>query len=459
MKRAASNTLASINIFADNDMIMKPNQCKRRDKKIAASLLLFAGLLAGRLLAGPVVMQTPPPAPVQPQEQVEDATNNDMAVFIPNANNHNGSLPEPFKFEGMVFRPHGDYQFLYVNGMLASPSNIHNTFINTVTPGITVDLGRHWTLDYSPTLVFYSDSAFHNAVNQSVSLNGHTRYEDWVLNFSQTYTHSDATLSETATQTKDDNFTTAIDVSHQLNDKFSTDINLSQNLNFVQGLQDARTWSTLDWLNYQVAKRLFIGVGAGVDYTTITGSGADSVDEQLQGRIQWRATDKLSFTANAGLDYMQILAAGEKNPLNPIYGVGVQYMPFKQTQISLNASRNVSSSDYYILAQNTESTTVSLNISQRLFEKFYLSGGFNYSHTDYTVTEPVVEITPGGILKAAALSNIRTDDEYSVNLRLSHVFLKRGNVALTYQYSDYISTAGGYTYNSNQVGVEVSFAY
>jgi len=42
---------------------------------------------------------------------------------------------------------------------------------------------------------------------------------------------------------------------------------------------------------------------------------------------------------------------------------------------------------------------------------------------------------------------------------LSHAFLKRGNVALTYQYSDYISTAGGFTYQSNQVGVEVSFAY
>jgi hypothetical protein len=427
-------------------MIMKPNQSKTRDKRITAGLLLLAGLLTGRLLAGPVVMQAPPPAPVQPQAETEDATNNDMAVFIPTGDHRDTSLPEPFKFEGMVFRPHGDYQFLYVNGMLASPSNIHNTFINTISPGITVDLGRHWTVDYTPSFVFYSDRAFHNAVNHNVSLNGQTRYEDWLFNFSQTYSHSDGTLSDTAAQTKEDNFTTGIGVSHQLSDKFSTDLSLSQNLNFVKSLQDSRTWSTLDWLNYQVAKRLFIGVGLGVDYTVLTGPGADSVDEQLQGRLQWRATDKLAFTANAGLDYQQVLATGNKDPLNPIFGVGVQYLPFDHTQISLNAGRTVSSSDYYILAQNTESTTVSLNVSQRLLEKFYLSGGLGYTRTDYTVT-------------VGSLSDIRSDDDYSFNLRLSHVFLKRGNVALTYQYSDNHSTAPGYTYHSNQVGIEVGFAY
>jgi hypothetical protein len=437
---------------------MRPNQSKTRDLRIAAGLLVLAGLLAGKLLAGPVVMQTPPPTPVQAQEQQDDAVNNDMAVFVPFNNQRDGSLPEPFKFEGMVFRPHGDYQFLYVNGMLASPSNLQNTFVHTITPGIAVDLGKHWTFDYSPSFVFYSDSAFHNAVNHNVSLNGRTHYEDWLFNFSQTYSHSDATLSDTATQTKDDNFSTAIDVSHQLNDKFSFDLNLSQNLNFVQNLQDSRTWSTLDWLNYQIAKRFFIGVGAGVNYTTVTGTGADSVDEQVLGRIQWRATDKLSFNANVGVDYQQILASGNKDPLNPIFGAGVQYEPFKYTQISLNAGRTVSSSDYYTQAQNTESTTVSLNVSQRLFEKFYLSGGLNYSRTDYTVTQDFLVVS-GSTLKVAALSNIRTDEDYSVNLRLSHVFLKRGNVALTYQYSDNQSTEPGYSYRSNQVGFEVSFAY
>jgi hypothetical protein len=37
--------------------------------------------------------------------------------------------------------------------------------------------------------------------------------------------------------------------------------------------------------------------------------------------------------------------------------------------------------------------------------------------------------------------------------------LKRGNIAATYQYNDNHSSAAGYTYHSNQVGLEIGFAY
>jgi Putative beta-barrel porin 2 len=384
---------------------MKNIQSKSSDKKFFYGLTLAAALVAGRLLAGPVIFQSAPP-PTTPRAAAEDATNNDMAVFVPAADRRNDSLPEPFKWAGLVFRPHVDYQFLYVNGLLAGPGNFRDTFVHTLSPGFALDLGRHWTLDYTPSFVFYSDRAFRNAINHNIALNGQTRYEDWRFGFAQTYSHSDATLIETATQTKEDLFGTTLTASHQLNDKFSADLSLAQNLNYVQNFQDSKTWSTLDWLNYQIAKRLFVGVGAGAGYSSVDGPGSDSVNEQLQGRIQWRATDKLSFTVNGGLQNDQFLNASRQSfsvttldtngmphtstvtidkpgdLLTPIFGASIQYQPFRDTQISLSASRSVSPS--LVSGSDTVDTSVSVNFTQTLLEKFSLNLGASYGATEYS---------------------------------------------------------------------------
>jgi uncharacterized protein (PEP-CTERM system associated) len=93
-----------------------------------------------------------------------------------------------------------------------------------------------------------------------------------------------------------------------------------------------------------------------------------------------------------------------------------------------------------------EGTTVSVNLNQRLLEKFYVNTSLGYTRTDFTVA-------------LGSLSDIRNDNVYSFTARLGRSFLTRGNVALTYQYSDNQSNKGGYSYRSNQVGVEVGFAY
>ena len=168
--------------------------------------------------------------------------------------------------------------------------------------------------------------------------------------------------------------------------------------------------------------------------------------EQVQGQVQWRATDKVSFAVNAGLEDLQNLATGYKDELNPTFSASIQYAPFEHTQISLSAGRAVSSSDYFILATSQEATTVGLSVSQRLLKDYFLSVGLNYTDTQYTTA-------------LGAISQPRTDDNYSLNVRLGRTFLKRGDVALTYQYSEDRSSAAGYSYNSNQIGFEVGFRY
>ena len=428
---------------------------------LCGGVLAASVLLAGRALAGQPILQDAPMGSTKPAAQLDAESKSDLAVFTPMADNRDGSLPQPLKFGKVVIRPHINYQITFGTGLESSPSNTVDSTIQTISPGVSVDFGRHWTLDYTPSIRIYSNKAFHDSVDHSASLRGRFSYEDWLFGVSQGFSKSDSLAVETGAQTQQENYNTGLTASRQLSEKYSFDLTLSQVINDVAtvstngfgGAQTSRTWSTLDWLNYQAGKRASLGIGAGIGYVD-SDNGAGQLFEQLQGRVQWRITDKVSLNLNGGLEDRQIFASGSGDSLNPIFGLSLLYAPFAQTQITLSANRTISSSDYYASSQTTENTGVSFNVSQRLLEKFYLGGGVSYGRTDYKNS-------------AGQFSTARSDDNYSFFASLSRTFLKRGSIAVTYSYGDNRSTQTDFfgaqhhdfTYRSSQISVSAGFAY
>ena len=400
--------------------------------------------------AQPIVM-TPPPPPTTPVWSQEEATNNEMQVFLPSGQMRTPG-DQPFQYGPVTFRPHAYYAFSYGNGIEYSTNHTASTIIQTVTPGLSVDIGRHLTLDYTPTLTYYSSSQLQNTLGQSATLNWATAYEDWLFGLNQAWNLSTAPQSQTATSTKTEDFSTGASASYIINDHFSTDLGFNQDLNYVQNLQDSKTWSTMDWLNYSFWRRLSTGVGAGYGYTSLSpdnGSAATSgiqTFETLLGRVNWRASDKISFSVNAGFEDRQFHAKGISDSLNPIFSASIQYQPFAHTQLALTASRSVSSSDYFILTQSTETTTVGVSLDQRLFKEFYLDVSGTYSKTVYNESIVVAAVT-------------RDDDQYTFNVALRHSFLKHGSVSVNYQYQDNESTTTGFSYTSNQIGFQIGYTY
>lgn len=416
-------------------------------------VLLATGLLAAHRVSGAPVIMGPPPVNTQPPAALEAATNNPMNVFIPSGAG-NASPTEPFQFGPVTLRPHLSYSVSYGNGINAGGlANGQDTVIQQLSPGLTIDLGQHWLVDYTPTLVFYSSKELQNVVNHAASLSGGVGYGDWQFSLQQGYSSSDMPTTETAAQTSSQDYSTALGAHYAFSDKMSADFGANQDFNFVQNFQDSYTWSTMEWLNYAFGARLNAGVGAGAGYTMVENTGGtginnpDMVNEQVQARLNWRATDKISFQISAGGEDLQFLAAGYDDSLNPVFSAAIQYQPFQVTQISLAASRTVGNSDYYIIAQSTENTAVSLNLNQRVLVKYHLNVGVSYTKTDF----------------AMALAGFggagRTDDIYSVNVSFGRSFLKRGNWAITYQYLDDTSNTGGYSQRGSQVGFQIGYSY
>lgn len=406
------------------------------------TVMLVELLVMSRRTQAQAVIGSTPTAPETPPA-LQPFANTEMDVFTP-AGEVPGAQPvQPFRYKFLTFRPHADYQFLYGTGILANPGQPEDTFIQQIAPGLRLDIGDHWILDYTPVWTIYSNNQFHNAFGQTAALTGGTVYGSWILGLVQTYTDTSQPQTETGTQTREQAFDTTVNGTYTMNSKMSLDLALIQSFNAAESLQNYREWETIDWLNYHFGDRFNIGVGIGVGYDNPDAS-PNMLFEQYLGRIRWRATDKISFQVHGGVEDRQFLSGGYSALLTPVYGVGIQYQPFEQTQISLNAEQTVEVSIFD--NQITENVGFDANLHQRLFGRLFLDIDGGYQNIQY--------LTPGN-----SSSAVRTDDYSFLKTRLSTAVFTRGKVSIFYQFSNDASTTPGFSYTSQQVGFEISFAY
>jgi hypothetical protein len=298
-------------------------------------------------------------------------------------------------------------------------------------------------LDYTPAWTLYSNKHFRNTFGQAATLTGGTVYGNWVLGLSQSYAVSTEPQVETATQTRQEIYSTAVNGSYTINRKMSLDLVVNQDFFSADQFQSYREWSTMNWLNYQFWPRFNVAAGVGLGYDDVEKSPA-MLFEQYQGRVNWRATDKISFQFHGGLEDRQFLSGSRSDLLNPVFGGGIRYQPFEETKISLSADRVVAVA--ILQNQVTESVSLGGGVNQRLFGRLYLDLGGGYQSIKYVDSEN------------SGLPN-RKDDYLFFNTRLSASFLKRGTVAVFYQINDDSSSLTGYGFSSHQVGFEIGFAY
>ena len=358
----------------------------------------------------------------------------------------------PFQWGPIRMRPHLDYQLSYGNSLQPTPGHQVNSFVNAVSPGILLLLGDHWSLDYTPTLRFYSDSHFQDGTDQAVILSGGTTYEAWVLGLSQSYASTSQPLIETAAQTSQQTYSTSLNASRPLGGKLSLDLALGQDFLFldnsvpVEGLSDSRTWSTLDWLNYQLFPHLSAGLVLGFSYDNLS-AGPDITAEQYQGRLIWTAGQKLSLVLSGGLNDMQFLNSTSPDLLSPVFSLSAQYQLFRYTTLSLGASRSLSPA--YFAGQVLESTGLNGGLSQRLLGKLYLSVSGGYVNSSYHST-----------VSGAAATSVSDYDTASLSVALSTTFLTRATASVFFA-QDYITSSGSsaYNYTTTESGLELSYRY
>ncbi len=426
-------------------MKSKPWIYKTRKHAPGGTTLFCVLAVARAMQAQQQVLAPPPENSATPPAVQEYETNQVGAPLAEPIAAGVGTEPHWLQWGPLTLHPHPLFRFLYGSGVQSAPGQSQNTAIEQFAPGVLFNIGSHWTLDYTPLFSWYSSSNFQNTIDENVMLNWGTTYQDWTLGFSQSYVANNAPLIQTGMQTKTEDYVTSAKATYQFSSRMSVDLSIVQNFSFAEGFTSTRSWSTTDWLNYDTGERWDVGVGLGYEYDDVN-PGPNAMDELVQGRVRWRTTDKISFALHGGVEVQQYLESGVGSLVTPVFGMSVQYKPVKTTTLSLTADRTIAPSLFQ--GQVTESTSVGISLNQQLLTRFHLTAGAVYGTTSYLGTTIIPTAGTG-----------RSDNYYSLNVRLGTAWLDHGTAAVFYQYSYNPSTEPGFSFSSSQVGAEIGYRF
>jgi hypothetical protein len=404
-------------------------------------MCLFAAAISLNAMAQEGVAPAPVATPLP--RDLQQAPVGGTPVVSPLEAGPRAYAENPLQWGALNVRPHLFYRLLYGDGIQSSPGNQLTTTIHAISPGILFEIGDHWTLDYTPTKTFYSNRAFRDTFDNALQLRGATTFEEWVFGLSGSYVSSTQPLVQTGMQTKQEAWSTTANVGYHMGSRMLLDSSVSHSDQSAEAFTSSREWSTSDWLHYQIAPEwdTALGFAAG---TVDVSAGSDMTYTRPQAQIGWRATNKLSFNVQGGLENRKFKSGGASDLSTPTYGASLRFQPVETTTLTFGASRTVSAS--YFTSQVTRSTGWTASLDQRLLEHLHLAVGIGKQKSSYIATDGTV---------AAG----RDDDINNFNVRLSTTILRKVSIAALYQNSHNSSNLAGYAFSSSQVGLEIGWRF
>jgi len=353
------------------------------------------------------------------------------------------------------------YRYMNAEGL---PSGIRriDSDIQTITPSVSLDVGRHWSVSYIPSWNYYSAPEFDDTFDQSFSLHGGLIGMHWLLTLDQNLSIASPTLYETGRQTEQKTWSTNVAASRSIGSRYNLELN-----GRVSGLQseignDSREWSTDDWFMVQISPALSAGVGPTFGYVDIADA-PDMTYQRFMGRLSFSPTNKLSLTASGGVERRQTKSSLSHDIENPILSVSAAYRPFETTSITASFDHTVSTALYD--SQVTVGAYWRLHFEQRLLGRLYFSADWSHGENEYKSTS-VVTVPPAPMdtddpsLPPVVVSLPgRKDKIEEFNCRLTTKLFKRMSIAATYQQTDNQSSQGLYDISSKQYGIEINCSF
>jgi hypothetical protein len=369
----------------------------------------------------------------------------------------------PLQWGPFELRPFGIYRFTYGNGLNVSPGNPVTTALHEFTPGAVLQ-SRHLSFRYAPTLNFYSSDDFDDGVDHSASASANFGVDAWFFTLGYGFSKTSSILIETGGQTPRESHSTVLAAHYQYSEKTSFDFSLNQSIQEAESLNSSKSWSTMNWVNHHWTDKTLVGFGLGGGYTK-QDFGSDMTHEQLQGRIGWHPGTKLSINLNGGLEFRQFGDSGIEEDLYPVFGASIFYTPWgyqrkprrgpldeevvSTTTFSLTANHSVGAS--LLAAQATETSRISAGVRQRFLEVLHLDLFAGLTIQDYQ------NVAVQG--QETSLETSRSDDILSFSATLGCGVFKKGDISIFYQHSQNESSAEGLSYDSDQIGLQVSYRY
>ncbi len=352
---------------------------------------------------------------------------------------------------------------MYDDNIHATDSNPDSDCILSVSPRVTLGLGDYrvregnlLTLEYTPSFVFYTQNPNLNSVNHAASFGGQAKTGPWTFNASQGYLHLFDTEIDVGTLVGRDIYTTLVSAKYEISPKTSAELNGRQSINNFHNTEGGGSPNSFnEWLveafaDYLATPKVRVGVGVTAGWYDNRAS-INSTYQQLLARISYAVTEKVDLTARAGgqlQEFEEVNGTQQDNRLNGTFSIAMGYRPVEKTAIGFSAYRSDHSS-VSLSNQGYTSTGFDLNLRQALTDRISagISGGYSFS--DYYST------TAGSVAD-------RQDHYWRTMINVDWRVLEQLTVGVFYQYRSNDSsgsTSSSYSFNNNQVGLNVVYRF
>jgi hypothetical protein len=345
-------------------------------------------------------------------------------------------------------------------------NRIHDYYI-AIEPGITVGYGdivgregNYIRLDYQPSIFLFIDHDENDAVQHLIHLEGFHRFSRLALTLGQDVAILDgadvttSTGSTTGTIANIDvggrtRFTVAgtrLGWSYDLSGKtFLSGEFLNTLYAYQSSLISSDSLSGSLYINYNYSPKLAVGIGGSGGYNWVDSPTPDQTFEQANVRATYQATGKISLTATAGAEFRQFGDNGAGDHVSPVYELGITYLPFDGTTITLTGSRRTLNSAIFA-GQDFASTNIIAGIRQRLLERIYISLSGGYENSDY-------------FSALAGVSASRHDDYFFVEPAVDISIMRFWTAGGYYLHRENDSNFVNFSFYDNQVGVRTTLRF
>jgi hypothetical protein len=171
----------------------------------------------------------------------------------------------------------------------------------------------------------------------------------------------------------------------------------------------------------------------------------DQTFEQVNVRFTYQLTGKIDVRASAGFEFREFEGGGRDQYTSPVFDIGLNYLPFDGTTLSLTAARRTLNSAV-LAGQDFATTNFAANLQQRLFNRVYLGFGVGYENSDY-------------FSALATTGSDRTDNYFFVEPSITVRVTRFWSVGAYYLHRANDSSLDIFSFHDNQVGVRSSLTF
>ncbi len=337
----------------------------------------------------------------------------------------------------------------YDDNIYIQPGDAGRTgdFIYDIVPFITYNSARNTGVDnsvqvtYAPGFVVYQDHSGNDTFEQTGSFvyGYHGSRCDLVV--SQQYASVQNSAPDEGDLVKVQEYRTVVNFDYIIGAKLSASVRAQQDIDdYDQGF-GSKQWTGSLYLNYEIMPKTTLGfgvVGGAADL-----EGPNQTFQQVNGRVVYTPTEKLSFTATAGGEFRQTQGSSETT-VTPVFSAGFTYNPWDDTNITVSAYRSYNYSAKFF-GQDYLATGTSFSVTQGFREKLWatLSGSYENAHYEDNLADEANDLDYDYFTLRAAL-DYQANDWWS----LGGYYQYRRNIS---------ATINGFV--DNQVGARVRFTY